>query len=341
VGGLFILFSVGNPGSVPASPQSTETASTPGIGESTRSETVTNEITATSPWDPSATVRVTISPEAISSDTPAVLSATATISPSNPRKPLVVTFIDVGQGDSIFIVSPEGLTMLIDGGSADSGIVDYLRGKGVTRIDLMVATHPHEDHIGGLIQVLEAIPVTRVVTNGQPHTTVTYEHFLDAILNSGAEYSEVGRGDTITLGELKFSVLNPGSTLWDDLNTSSLVLSLLYGQTTFLFMGDAGMVAEGSMIEAGSPLKANILKVGHHGSCSATGTTFLQAVQPEVGIYSAGLNNQYGFPCAATVNALHQDGVLVLGTEVIGSIFVTVTEDGYRITDSTGKEIQK
>jgi competence protein ComEC len=323
----------------------------------TTTETITSSLTTVSGSTPSVEVVIptatssveVVSPPVTNTPTleftpsrqPATPSQTVEATVPQPTNPLVIHFINVGQGDSILIMSPDGLMALIDGGSANTGVVAYLRGQGVKRIDLMIVTHPHEDHIGGLTQVLETLPVARVVTNGQPHTTAAYEHFLDAILSSGAQYSEVRRGDTIELGELKFSVLSPGATLWDDLNTSSLVLRLVYGQTTFLFMGDAGKVAEGSMIAAGLPLKANILKVGHHGSCSATGTTFLQAVQPEVGIYSAGLNNQYGFPCAATVDALHQDGVLVLGTDVYGSIIVTVGQDGYRITDSAGKEIGK
>jgi competence protein ComEC len=255
--------------------------------------------------------------------------------------PLIVTFIDVGQGDSILIMLPEGLTMLIDGGSANTGVVAYLREKGVKKIDLMVATHPHDDHIGGLIQVLEAMPVDKVVTNGQAHTTATYEHFLDAILNSGAEYSEVQRGDTIALGELEFSVLSPGGILGDYLNDNSLVLRLTYGQTTFLFMGDAEINAQNSMLAAGLPVKADILKVAHHGSCTALNRSFLDAVQPEVGIYSAGRNNQYDLPCVATIYALDQRGVLVLGTDINGSIIVTVTEDGYRITNDAGEDLRR
>ena len=287
------------------------------------------------------TVSNTAIPEKTATSQPATPSPTVEETVTRSTNPLVVHFIDVGQGDAILVVSPEGLTALIDGGSSGSGVVAYLRGRGVGRIDLMIATHPHEDHIGGLIQVLEAIPVDRVVTNGQVHTTATYEHFLDAILSSEAEYSEVQRGDSVALGEMEFSVLSPGGSLGDDLNENSVVLRLVYGQTTFLFMGDAGMDAEGRMLAAGVPLKADILKVGHHGSCSATSLSFLQAVQPEVGIYSAGINNQYGHPCAETINALDQRGVLVLGTDVNGSIIVTATEDGYRITDTAGEDLRK
>lgn len=280
-------------------------------------------------------------PENTATSQPATPSPTVEGIDTQSTNRLVVHVIDVGHGDAILVVSPEGLTALIDGGSADPGVVDYLWGQGVEGIDLMIATHPHEDHIGGLIQVLEEMPVARVVTNGQPHSPGTYEDFLDAILGSAAEYSEAQRGDTIALGEMEFSVLNPGENLGGDLNENSMVLRLVYGQTTMLFMGDAGMEAEASMMAAGLNLKADILKVGHHGSCSGTSPSFLQAVQPEVGIYTAGVDKQDGLPCAETIYVLNQREIFVLGTDVNGSIIITVTGDGYRITDAAGKVLKR
>jgi beta-lactamase superfamily II metal-dependent hydrolase len=106
-------------------------------------------------------------------------------------------------------------------------------------------------------------------------------------------------------------------------------------------MGDAGKVSEGSILASGMQVKADILKIGHHGSCTATGAAFVEKVGPAIGIYSAGMNNQYGFPCAATINTLNKYGVVVLGTDVYGSIIISVTKDGYQITDSSGKEIGK
>ena len=339
LGGVSILFSVGNSRPLPATYLATETTRSIGVIESTPTNPAPIEIPTIYQPTTSATFTVTTWADATLTNTPTLSVKTITKTVSDLGKPLVVTFIDVGQGDSILIVSPEGLTMLIDGGSGDSGVVTFLRGMKVSRIDIMVATHPHEDHIGGLIQVLEAMSIGRVVTNGQSHTTATYEHFLDAILNSGAEYSEVRRGDTFTLGVMNFLVLNPGISLVDDLNENSIVLQLKYDETTFLFMGDAGFDTENSMIKAGMPLRANILKVGHHASCSATSWSFLQAVHPSVGIYSAGINNQYGHPCTETIDRLAQTGAMVLGTDVFGSITIIVDQNGYEIFDSNGKEI--
>jgi beta-lactamase superfamily II metal-dependent hydrolase len=166
---------------------------------------------------------------------------------SGITQPLQVHYIDVGQGDGILIMAPDGQTMLIDGGDTDTGIVNYLQNKGIQHINLVVATHPHSDHIGGLVQVLNAIPVDKVITNGQPHTTSVYENFLDAIASAKAEYVEVKRGDTITLGSLVFNVLNPVSTT-GDINNNSVVLKLVYGKISFLFMGDAQPDAIASML---------------------------------------------------------------------------------------------
>jgi beta-lactamase superfamily II metal-dependent hydrolase len=272
--------------------------------------------------------------------TPPTLTLTPTFTPTQTPK-LVVHFIYVGQGDAILIVTPDGLTMLIDGGNPNTGVVDYLQGRGVKQIDVMIATHPNEDHIGGLIQVLQAMPVARVVTNGLLHTTKTYADFLDAITNSQAVYSEVKRDDTIALGDLKISVLNPGGNIVGNLNENSVVLRLEYGKTSFLFMGDAGDPAESSMMAAGMPLKSDILKVGHHGSCDSLSQPFLAAVQPKVGIYSAGKDNQYGYPCADMVQLLYQNGIWMLGTDVNGSIIVTVTMDDYQITNAEGTVLRR
>jgi competence protein ComEC len=237
-----------------------------------------------------------------------------------------VHYIDVGQGDSILIVSPEGKVMLIDGGVGGSPALEYLSIKGIDHIDLMVATHPHADHIGGLIDVLDALKVSEVVTNGQPTTTKTYENFLDGIAKAKAVYREMKRGDTLTLGSLTFDVLSPEGPGGDDLNEGSLVLRLAYGKVAFLFTGDAGYAAEAGMLAADEDVQAQILKVGHHGSSSASSPDFLAAVHPEVAVYSCGVGNSYGHPHAETIAALGQAGALIYGTDVNGT--VVVTSDG-------------
>jgi competence protein ComEC len=251
---------------------------------------------------------------------------------------LQVHFIDVGQGDSILILAPDGKAMLIDGGEADSGVVQYLKNKGINRLDLVVATHPHADHIGGLIQVLKTIPVAKVVTNGQPTTTKTYENFLDAVAAAKAEYAEVKRGDSLRLGDLVFAVLNPTGTNGDDLNDNSVVLRLVYGKVSFLFTGDAQVQAEASMsVSSFSPVQATILKVGHHGSRTASSQAFLDLVKPEIAIYSASKGNPYGHPHAETIAALLAVGAKIYGTDVNGTVIVTTDESTYKVSLATGQ----
>lgn len=282
-------------------------------------------------------------PSRTSSPTTQPSTAPATETPTGTPRPtavatgdLKVHFIDVGQGDTILIQAPDGSTALIDGGESGSGALQYLQSQGVEHLDLMVATHPHADHIGGLAEVLGAIAVAKVVTNGDPHTTATYEHFLDAIANAKAQYIEVRRGDPLALGGLTLSVLSPPAPgAFGDLNQDSVMLSLQYGQMTFLFMGDAGKEAEAGILGSGLPVGATILKVGHHGSSSASSPAFLGAVRPQVAVYSAGLGNDYGHPHKETLLALAAVGAQVYGTDVNGT--VVVTSDGNTYSTSTAK----
>lgn len=260
--------------------------------------------------------------------------ATGTSTPhpeATPAAVLQVHFIDVGEGDSILIVAPDGKTALIDGGEPGSGVVPYLEALGLKRLDMVVATHPHSDHVGGLVEVLSTLPVSTVVTNGEAETTTVYEDFLNAIANSKANYVEAKRGDRLSLGSLDFDVLNPSEVLSSDLNNNSLVLRMSYGKTTFLFTGDAGTEAESSMLGAGLNLQANILKVGHHGSLSASSLPFLERVRPEVAVYFAGRGNPYGDPNPQTLDKLASVGATVYGTDVNGTVVVTADADGYTV----------
>lgn len=240
-------------------------------------------------------------------------------------------FIDVGQGDAILIRAPDGKVALIDGGESGSGVLSYLQAQGVKRINLMIATHPHSDHIGRLVEVLGALPVDEVVTNGQAHTTLTYEHFLDGIAVAKAKYTEVKRGDTLRLSALTLNVLHPEGPEGENLNDQSLVLRLAFGKVAFLFTGDAEQPSEAGMLAYGHPLQAQILKVGHHGSRSSSSPAFLAAVHPEVAVYSAGLGNSYGHPHAETLAALTKGGATIYGTDVNGTVIITSDGTGYKV----------
>ena len=276
--------------------------------------------------------------EKISTANPSLTPTIEKLSTANPSptlpvsdKKLIVTFIDVGQGDAILIRTPEGLFTLIDGGEQGSGVVDYLHSQGVQNLDLVIATHPNSDHIGGLVEVLNNYPVSRVITNGELHTTLVYENFLDAIAFSQADYFEVKRGDSIQIGSLTLEVLHPGHVIEGGLNENSIVLRLDYAGTSFLFTGDASKDNEAEMISAGLTLGADILKVGHHGSDTSTSAEFLSSVHPAVAIYSAGKGNSYGHPNSDTLKRIINSGAQIYGTDVNGTIKVEVDETGYSI----------
>jgi len=252
---------------------------------------------------------------------------------------LTVHFIDVGQGDSE-LLQFAGKNVLIDAGTQDMGprVESYLRSHGVTNLALLVATHPHEDHIGGLLTVLNDFTVGQILDSGQEHTSQIFENYLKLIDQKNIPFSTAERGQTIDLDpRLKIEVLSPPATLFpDDLNQNSIVLKVTYNKVSFLFMGDAGFVAENSITAAGYDLKSDILKVGHHGSSSASGPAFLRRVKPTSSIIEVGAANAYGHPTSKTLSALQNTGTKIYRTDLDGNIVVTT--DGLTYTVTTGKQ---
>ncbi len=253
---------------------------------------------------------------------------------SVPIRGLTVHFIDVGQGDSILIDLDE-IEVLIDGGRKSPGVVGYLNNYVDGSLEVMVATCPHADHIGGLIAVLDAFEVDEIWLNEDTSTSQTYAEFMAAVDLEGAEVHEARRGGQIEAGGLTLIALNPlelsGST-----NNNSIVLSLSYGEVDFLFTGDAEKEAEASMLGAGIVPNVEILKVGHHGSRTASSQAFLEVVQPEVAVYMAREGNQYGHPHEETISALQTIGALIYGTDVNSTILVTT--DGLTYTVETQED---
>jgi competence protein ComEC len=248
-----------------------------------------------------------------------------------PEGILQVHFIDVGQGDAVLILTPDGKAGLIDGGESGSGTRQYLRDKGVKRLDLLVATHPHDDHIGGLPEILKAVPVARVATNGEAHTTSSYENFLDAVISAKADYIEVKQGDKLELGEITLQVLHPGDRFVQSMNENSVVLRLEYGKISFLFMGDAEKGAESRLVSDRAALQADILKVGHHGSRSSSTLPFLEAVRPSIAVYSAKSGNKYGHPHPESLQSLASVGTMVYGTDIHGTVVVTTDGQTFQV----------
>jgi competence protein ComEC len=299
-------------------------AGTAPLQTTTQPPTTTTTQPPTITTTPPPTTTTTLPPTTTTTPPP---TTTTTPPPTPPVPELKVHFIDVGQGDAILIDLGE-TEILIDGGGKSPGVVSYLNDYVDGAIEVMVATHPHADHIGGLIAVLGAFSVQEIWHNGDTSTSQTYSQFMAAVQAEGAEVQTGRRGDEISVGGLIFTVLNP-ITLGSDINNNSLVLSLSYGEVDFLFMGDAENGAEGAMlIAADMPVPdVEILKVGHHGSRTSSSQAFLALAKPEVAIYMAGEGNSYGHPHEETINALMQIGADIYGTGVYGTIIITTDGD--------------
>lgn len=243
--------------------------------------------------------------------------------------PLVVHFLDVGQGDSTLLHGPD-FTILIDAGRHDrDDVTPHLERIGIQAIDLLVGTHPHADHIGQFPQVLARYPVTEVWLSGDTHTSLTFERAIDAILASGAAYREPRAHETYRIGSASVEVLNPLS-LTGDFHQGSVSVRISFGDVAFVFTGDAEAVTEQAMIQRGHTLTAQILQLGHHGSDTSSSSAFLQAVMPQLAIWSAGAGNSYGHPHASVLGRLSGLGILVCGTATHGTI--AVETDGQTVS---------
>jgi len=249
-----------------------------------------------------------------------------------------VHFIDVGQGDSILIESPNGKTMLIDGGVKGAGqqVVSYLKELGVNKLDQVVATHPDADHIGGLIPVLQAIPIEQFYDSGKVHTSQTFEEMLMAIDEKNIPYYVPKTGDLIEFDkDVQVKVLNANEHATDN-NDASIVLKVVYGNVSFLLTGDAGISLEKEMMQ--NDVTATILKAGHHGSNTCSSEEFIHAVKPEVTILSYGEDNKYGHPHAEVVDRLQAIGSNIYATADLGTIMVATDGVNYTVN---GKEASR
>jgi len=208
-----------------------------------------------------------------------------------------VHFIDVGQGDAVLIQTTEG-HVLIDGGDNHMGehVVQYLRNAGVREISYVIATHPHADHIGGLIDVLRTFPVGTLIMPPVAHTTRTFERFLDAIEENNIPLKEPIAGSTFSVGDAVFTIIAPNSSGHSNLNNYSVSLRMALGETSFIFTGDAEVQSETEMILAGHILSSDVLHVGHHGSSTSTTQAFFEAVDPAIAVIQLGRDNTYGHP---------------------------------------------
>lgn len=255
--------------------------------------------------------------------------------PSVAEPGLTVHFLDVQHADSILLACG-GEYALVDGGYPESGerIVSYMRQQGIKELDLLVGTHPHGDHIGGLPQVLNTFPTETVWTSQLPYTNDYVSNFTNAVTRNGADFVQPRPGESFQLGDATIDVIGPLNLRYEEANDLSLVLMVTYGDTRFLLTGDMEEVAERELVEAGVDLKADVLKVGHHGSSSSTSYRFLRAVAPTYGVISLAAANEYGHPHRDPLSRLMDADVTIYRTDKMYD--VVAFSDGETISFTCG-----
>lgn len=244
---------------------------------------------------------------------------------------LKVHYINVGQADSILIQQGSS-TMLIDAGNnGDSETVkNYLSNQGITKLDYVIGTHPHEDHIGGLDYVINSFQIGNIYMPKATSTTKTFTDVVSAIKSKGMQIATPVPGDSFKLGQADCKILAPNSSSYEDLNNFSVVIKVTFGNNTFMFDGDAEKVSETEIVNKGFDVKADVLKVGHHGSGTSTSDEFLKKVNPKYAVISCGVNNDYGHPHKETMKRLKDSGITVYRTDESGTIICT--SDGNNIS---------
>lgn len=243
---------------------------------------------------------------------------------------LTVHFIDVGQGDSAFIELPNGETMLIDAGEASEGdnVVTYILSQGYDTVDYVVASHPHDDHIGGMSDVLNNFIVKNFYLTGAVGNSDGYEEMMTALAENAIPTNYAAAGNIIIdEDKLLVEAVAPKTLDCDNLNDTSIVLKLTYNENVFLFTGDAEKKEEDNIW---TNIKCDVLKVGHHGSSTSTSENFLKKTEPTYAAISAGVFNSYGHPTEKTLGALAERKIKTYRTDLQGTIIFT--SDGKDIT---------
>ena len=253
------------------------------------------------------------------------------ISANRSAETLQVAFIDVGQGDCSLLSTSSGQDILIDAGpeSAGSAVVSFLNAQGVTELDVIVISHNHADHIGGLVDLLQSpILVGEVFYNGNACTTLICQAVWAEMGKRGITPQAVDAGDSFSWGPLAAAVLNPQAVPTGDENEDSVVLDLDFFETDLIYTGDIGFATETLLINAGGLGPVEVLKVAHHGSAESSGTAFLGAVAPQAAVISVGASNPYGHPSAETLQRLALSGAAVQRTDLDGDVTFAFSSDG-------------
>ena len=237
---------------------------------------------------------------------------------------MYVNFVDVGQGTCTLITCGD-TAILCDSGEASEGkkVINYLKNQGIKDIDLIIASHPHSDHIGSMAKVMNAFEIGDVIMPEIPEkiipTTASYEKFLNAVSERATDVIPAVAGQTYEYGELRVDILGPVRD-YDDLNNMSVVAKISYGETSVMVTGDAETEAENDILKKNYSFDANLLQVGHHGSKTSSSASWLKAVSPEYAVISCGLNNDYGHPHSQAIKRLEKQNIKYLRTDLLGDI---------------------
>lgn len=237
---------------------------------------------------------------------------------------LQVHFIDVGQGDSTLIVTPQGNTILIDAGNNSKGdrVESYIRELGIEDLDIVVATHPDADHIGGMDHIIYNFDIRRFYMTKKNHSSKSFNDVLTALSRRDVKIGSSKYGSRIKIEEgVHMDFLGPDH-IYDDNNKCSIVARIRYGDSSFLFMGDAETENEDVLLDSKYDMSSDVLKLGHHGSSSSSSEKFLRAVSPGCAIISCGYENPYGHPHKETLDLMDRLSIAVFRTDMQGDIVV-------------------
>lgn len=259
---------------------------------------------------------------------------------ANPSGELTLTMIDVGQADSFLLVQ-DGKTMLVDCGTRSTGedVVKYLNEQGITRLDYVIGTHPHDDHMGGMYDVITNFEIGKIImpeVEVGKVTTNWYVKLMQEIKQGAYELEYAKLGAVYDLGEASFKIIGPIETDESNLNNYSIVLKVTFGDMDVIMTGDAETKVEKDIIESGETLGAEILKVGHHGSDTSSSDEFLDAVSPLYALISAKVGNKYEHPIKSTMQKLEKRKIEVYRTDENGTVVATITAHDVKFSTAPG-----
>ena len=264
-----------------------------------------------------------------------IFTSTTVYSDSSTFKnKLTVHFIDVGQGDCTLVILPEGKNILVDTGSPLAGpkVTEHLKSLGITRINHLILTHPHDDHIGGILSIVSEFEINYFYDNGfNNFNSIIFGDYLKLVRGNPLKYNVLQAGESLVFDNVKLMVLNPLLPPTGNVNEDSVVLKLTFGNLTILLSGDLGDPGERRLLKLGTELKSQVLKVGHHGDRNSSSKDFLQQVKPETAIINVDEINEYAHPHKETLNRLNNAGATIYRTDRNGHIILKTDGSTYSI----------